>query len=119
MITRKGGRASLYCVLEVVSGNVLIIVPVYVPGTGNVFPWNGRMPALQVSWKPTRGFGDNLKEPGNGVDRAWIRMKGLVVEPRDEVHGKVDMMQDVTKGGEGRFRRHRPRQRTPPDETRV
>jgi hypothetical protein len=96
----QGRQGELYRVPYVLSDNVLIIVPVYVPGTRNVFPWNGRMPGFQGSRKPTRGFANNLKAPGNGIDRSHLRKKSLVVKARDEALGKLDMMQNVTKGGE-------------------
>jgi hypothetical protein len=74
------------------------------------------MPGLQASRKPARGFGNNLKASGNGIDRARIRNESLVVEARDEMLGQLDVMQDVAKGGERGFRRHRPRQRMRLDE---
>jgi hypothetical protein len=45
------------------------------------------------------GFGANLKGARNRIDSARIREKSLVAKTGGEFPGKVDMMQDVAKGG--------------------
>src|SRR6266568_4911717 len=108
----EGRQGALHGIPHILSGHVLIIVPVDIARSGHLPPCNRRMPLLKFVGQTTRCLGNDLKTTGDSVYRAQILMKRGAIETRDEMHGKVNVKKNVAKRDVGGIRRHRWRQRS-------
>lgn len=100
-------------------GNVFVVVTIDVARPRHLFPRNRGLPGLDLVRQATRRFGDNLKAPRHGINRAEVCPECLSVEARSEVSGKVDVIRDVVQGSGRGVRRHKQRCSWRPGERRA